>query len=218
MGIQRIHFQSDVAGGVFYDGYTTLISTTSNGPWFAVPAPIEFKPNWETLDSATTGRDNNTGLMFRDKVADKRKWECTLPDNLTNTSWIYNNECYSRQFVKPASRNGYYMVTSTSPFSATPLTQAEYNAWNTNLHTYAHNDGMLITGVPQLLSIVKQSDFYLKTLDTISGTFSVSNVYCSSCEPEVNQVIVWSTANSSQPYHYPVMWTYKSFSINFIEM
>ena len=47
--------------------------------------PIKLTPGWNALDSAKTGRDNSTGTMFRDKVADKRKWQIELPYGLNQT-------------------------------------------------------------------------------------------------------------------------------------
>lgn len=66
--------------------YTKVIQISSNGSsWQDMPTPVELKPIWETLDSENTGRDNNTGKMFRDKVADKGKWEIDFPAGLSNT-------------------------------------------------------------------------------------------------------------------------------------
>lgn len=50
-----------------------------------VCVPIKITPGWNALDSAKSGRDNSTGTMFRDKVADKRKWTIELPYGLNQT-------------------------------------------------------------------------------------------------------------------------------------
>lgn len=60
------------------------IGSTSSSITTQLPTATELTPQWQTLDSENTGRDNNTGKMFRDKVADKGKWVITFPQGLTN--------------------------------------------------------------------------------------------------------------------------------------
>ena len=63
-----------------------ICATNSNtsSDWIQLPTATELTPQWQTLDSENTGRDNNTGKMFRDKVADKAKWVIEFPQGLTN--------------------------------------------------------------------------------------------------------------------------------------
>ena len=64
-----------------------ICSTNSNtaSDWTRLPTAVELTPQWQTLDSENTGRDNNTGLMFRDKIADKAKWVINFPQGMNNT-------------------------------------------------------------------------------------------------------------------------------------
>ena len=63
------------------NGTTTV--NFGNGSGQIVPDAIT--PSWNALDSSKTGRNNSTGDMFRDKVADKRKWTIELPYGLNQT-------------------------------------------------------------------------------------------------------------------------------------
>ena len=47
--------------------------------------PVEMTVSFQTLDSAKSGRDNNTGKMFRDKVAEKLTAKITIPAGVTNS-------------------------------------------------------------------------------------------------------------------------------------
>ena len=43
------------------------------------PTPITIRPAVNALDNSKSGRDNNTGMMFRDKIAEKRKYTVEVP-------------------------------------------------------------------------------------------------------------------------------------------
>lgn len=149
-----------------YANYPIWISTNKT-TWYALPAAAKLKASWETLDASTTGRDNNTGKMFRDKVADKAKWEIDIPFGMTNSS------------VKTANK--------------------------------------VLTGVPALLSLVKDNSFYIMAPDTLTGTCTVKNVYCSKCEPEIHKILTWTAATTNSPAT-PATWDYNAFSIHIIEI
>ena len=61
------------------------IKKVSATTWYTLPTPITLKPSINALDSQKTGRDNNTGKMFRDKIAEKLKYTVEVPEGLTNT-------------------------------------------------------------------------------------------------------------------------------------
>ncbi len=54
------------------------------GSWLTLPTPVTMKPTINALDSSKTGRDNNTGKMFRDKIAEKLKYSVEFPHGLDN--------------------------------------------------------------------------------------------------------------------------------------
>lgn len=53
--------------------------------WHELPAPVVMTPAVNALDSSKSGRDNNTGAMFRDKIAEKQTYTITFPHGLNNT-------------------------------------------------------------------------------------------------------------------------------------
>lgn len=57
----------------------------STGPWYELPVPVTMRPSINALDSSKTGRDNNTGKMFRDKIAEKLKYSIEFPFGLDNS-------------------------------------------------------------------------------------------------------------------------------------
>lgn len=63
-----------------------LTVTKASGAVKALPAPAEIKWSISDLDADGTGRNQN-GDLFRDRVATKRKLECTwLPQTSENMS------------------------------------------------------------------------------------------------------------------------------------
>lgn len=61
------------------------IKKTSDATWFELPVPVSMNPIVNALDSSKSGRDNNVGDMFRDKVAEKQEHSITFPAGLNNT-------------------------------------------------------------------------------------------------------------------------------------
>lgn len=135
-----------IATNVIKIGKTSSTITTK------LPTPTTLTPQWQSLDSENTGRDNNIGSMFRDKITDKRKWNVELPSGMTNTE------------------------------------------------------------VAEILDIISASDYWIKTIDSLSGTYKSFNVYTSSCEPEV-ELITELDSNDE-----PIAWKYKAIKFDVIEM
>lgn len=52
--------------------------------WLELPAPVVMTPAVNALDSSKSGRDNNTGAMFRDKITEKQSYTITFPFGLNN--------------------------------------------------------------------------------------------------------------------------------------
>lgn len=63
------------------------IKKTGTTTWTALPVPMSLKPSTNVLDSDKSGRDNNTGKMFRDIITSKNKYTATLPGGITNTQF-----------------------------------------------------------------------------------------------------------------------------------
>jgi hypothetical protein len=61
------------------------IKKKSDSSWYELPVPVVMTPTVNALDSSKSGRDNNTGAMFRDKVAEKQSYSITFPHGLNNT-------------------------------------------------------------------------------------------------------------------------------------
>ena len=67
-------------------GMTVMkIKKSSSTTWTTLPVPISLKPAINVLDSSKSGRDNNTGSMFRDRIAEKQKFTAEIPGGLNNT-------------------------------------------------------------------------------------------------------------------------------------
>ena len=61
------------------------IKKKSDSSWYALPVPVVMTPTVNALDSSKSGRDNNTGAMFRDKIAEKQSYSIIFPYGLDNT-------------------------------------------------------------------------------------------------------------------------------------
>lgn len=61
------------------------IRKTGDTAWLELPAPVVMTPAVNALDSSKSGRDNNTGAMFRDKITEKQTYAITFPFGLNNT-------------------------------------------------------------------------------------------------------------------------------------
>ena len=122
------------------------IKKTSADSWHELPAPVTIKPAVNVLDNSKSGRDNNTGKMFRDIVAEKLKYTVEVPHGLNNTQ------------------------------------------------------------VAEILDILLEGSFTAWVPNPKTGTFQSKSFYCSSAEPEINQI--YSTT----------FWDYKSWSFSATEM
>lgn len=224
-------------------GFSKTIGTNSiygssvnyTGIFYSLPVATQLKASWETLDSSSTGRNNSTGAMFRDKVADKGKWELTLPTGMTNTITMPDVDGYKPDYQQisdnqldviyekpPDWGTGYYYYRINNENKATDVTAiSKSTSWASAVATaqktmykniYRVIPYYLISGVPQLLKIVSAGDFYLKAPDTLTGKYKLIHAYCSSLEPEILRVTETNYLGD------PIKWIYKSFSINFIEM
>lgn len=60
------------------------IRKTDNTEWLELPAPVIMTPAVNALDSSKSGRDNNSGEMFRDKIAEKQSYVISFPYGLDN--------------------------------------------------------------------------------------------------------------------------------------
>lgn len=63
------------------------IKKTGTSTWKTLPTPTGLKPGINIIDSSKSGRDNNTGTMFRDIVTGKNKYTATMPSGLNNTQF-----------------------------------------------------------------------------------------------------------------------------------
>jgi hypothetical protein len=122
------------------------IRKNSSSSWVTLPAPATLKPSVNALDNSKSGRDNNTGKMFRDKIAEKLKYTVEMPHGMTNTE------------------------------------------------------------VAAILAIILEGSFEAYGPDPKTGTFKTKTFYCSSAEPEINQVYSLTS------------WDYKSWSFSATEM
>ena len=122
------------------------IKKTSASSWTVLPAPATLKPAVNALDNSKSGRDNNTGKMFRDKIAEKLKYTVEMPHGMSNTE------------------------------------------------------------VAQILDIILEGSFQAYGPDPKTGRFATKTFYCSSAEPEINQVYSLTS------------WDYKSWSFSATEM
>lgn len=122
------------------------IKKTTSSSWYVLPTPVTLKPAVNALDNSKSGRDNNTGKMFRDKIAEKLKYTVEVPHGLSNTQ------------------------------------------------------------VAAILDIILEGSFNAYGPDPKTGTFKIKTFYCSSAEPEINQVYSLTS------------WDYKSWSFSLTEM
>ena len=111
----------------------TKIKKKSSNTWYNLPVPMEIKGGVQTLDSGNSGRDNNTGIMYRDIVReDVATYECTLPSGIDNVAMKdILNIIMSKSFNMyiPDIRKGYF--TGTREFynaSAEPEIEKVYTA------------------------------------------------------------------------------------------
>lgn len=118
----------------------------NGGVWLQLPTPVTMKPAINALDSSKTGRDNNTGAMFRDKIAEKLKYNIEFPFGLNNTQ------------------------------------------------------------VAEILDVLLAGSFVAYIPDPKTGAFVEKSFYCSSAEPEINQI------------YSETFWDYKGFSVSATEM
>ena len=64
----------------------TKIKKTGSNTWYNLPVPMELTGGSQVIDSADSGRDNNTGIMYRDIVReDVGTYTCTLPRGINNS-------------------------------------------------------------------------------------------------------------------------------------
>lgn len=63
------------------------IKKTGTSTWKTLPTPMSLKTGINIIDSSKSGRDNNTGTMFRDIVTGKNKYTATMPSGLNNTQY-----------------------------------------------------------------------------------------------------------------------------------
>lgn len=63
------------------------IKKTGTSTWKTLPTLMGLKPGINIIDSSKSGRDNNTGTMFRDIVTGKNKYTATMPSGLNNTQY-----------------------------------------------------------------------------------------------------------------------------------
>lgn len=63
----------------------TQIKKTTDSEWYTLPTPMTMTFTTEVIDASTSGRDTNTGIMYRDIVRpDVLTYSCTLPYGITN--------------------------------------------------------------------------------------------------------------------------------------
>ena len=103
----------------------TKIRAKSTDNWTALPVPMSVTGGSQTIDSADSGRDNNTGLMYRDIVRnDVSTVSCTLPAGLTNIQMkdVLNIILgKSFQMYLPDVRKGFFATRTFYVASAEPV-------------------------------------------------------------------------------------------------
>lgn len=63
----------------------TKIKKSTSSNWFTLPTPFSVQGSAEVLDSSESGRDNNTGYMYRDIVRnDVANYTIELPFGIDN--------------------------------------------------------------------------------------------------------------------------------------
>lgn len=61
------------------------IRKNAGASWLVLPTAMTIIPTRQVLDASTSGRDPNTGIMYRDIVrSDVATYSCTLPEGITN--------------------------------------------------------------------------------------------------------------------------------------
>lgn len=67
----------------------TKIKKTGSNYWYTLPTPFAITGGSEVLDSAESGRDNNTGVMYRDIVReDVMNFTVELPWGIDNIEMV----------------------------------------------------------------------------------------------------------------------------------
>lgn len=84
-----------------------------------LPTPDEMTVSFQTLDSSKSGRNNNTGLMFRDKIAEKLTIKVTLPYGIDNTTM--------KNILEIIRQTSFYCMV-LSPVTGTAVTKNVYCA------------------------------------------------------------------------------------------
>ena len=90
----------------------TKIKKPSSNTWYNLPVPMEITGGSQVLDSSDSGRDNNTGIMYRDIVrGDVATYSCTLPAGIDNATMkdileIILSESFNMYI--PDIRKGYF--------------------------------------------------------------------------------------------------------------
>lgn len=94
------------------------------GTFYNLPVPMEIKGGSQTLDSANSGRDNNTGIMYRDIVReDVATYECTLPAGIDNVAMAQILDIIMGdrfEMYIPDVRKGYFTTRTFYNVSAEP--------------------------------------------------------------------------------------------------
>lgn len=112
------------------------IKKKSEASWYELPVPVVMTPTVNALDSSKSGRDNNTGAMFRDKIAEKQSYSITFPYGLSNTvvariiQIVMDSEY---EIYAPDPKSGAY---STKSFYSSAVTPDIHHIVNENLWYY----------------------------------------------------------------------------------
>lgn len=116
------------------------IKKKSDSAWYELPVPVVMTPTVNALDSSKSGRDNNSGAMFRDKIAEKQDYRITFPHGLNNTEVARIIQIVmDDQFdvYAPDPKSGAY---STKTFYAAKITPDIFCVVNENLWYYNEFD------------------------------------------------------------------------------
>jgi len=64
---------------------TRIKKDATGAEWYTLPTPMEMSFQDDVIDAATSGRDSNNGIMYRDIVrSDVMTTQCTLPAGIDN--------------------------------------------------------------------------------------------------------------------------------------
>ena len=89
--------------------YSTL---TPANEWYVLPTPMAITGGTEVLDSSNSGRDNNTGIMYRDIVrTDVANYSCTLPAGINNVDMAKILDIINKKYFNmliPDITKGYF--------------------------------------------------------------------------------------------------------------